>query len=82
MGMPPDLDPELSVKVKGKELVVTLPGTDYAVTYFKRSGAFGLLAKDIANKDDPAPNDVGSISLQGVEASQREGERSRLDCIT
>ena len=53
MGMPPDVDPELSIKVKGKEFVVTLPGTDYAVTYFRRSGAFGLLAKDIANKDDP-----------------------------
>ena len=51
--MPPDVDPELSIKVKGKELVVTLPGIDYAVTYFRRSVAFGLLAKDIANKDDP-----------------------------
>jgi len=52
VGMPPDVDPELSIKVKGEELVVTLPGTDYAVTYFKRSGAF-LIAKDIANEDDP-----------------------------
>ena len=49
----PDFDPELSIKVKGKELVVTLPGTDYTVTYFKRHGSFGLLAKDIVNKDDP-----------------------------
>ena len=53
MGMPPDFDPELSIKVKGEELVVTLSGTDYAVTYFKRSGAVWLFAKDIANKDDP-----------------------------
>ena len=48
-----DFDPELSVRVKGKELIVTLPGTSYAVTYFKRDGSFGLLAKDIVNEDDP-----------------------------
>ena len=48
-----DFDPELSVRVKGKELLVTLPGTSYAVTYFKRDGSFGLLAKDIVNEDDP-----------------------------
>ena len=48
-----DFDPELSVRVKGKELIVTLPGTNYAVTYFKPDGSFGLLAKDIVNEDDP-----------------------------
>jgi hypothetical protein len=46
-------DPELSIEVKGKDLVVTLPGTNYRVTYFKRHGSFGLLAKDIVNEDDP-----------------------------
>jgi hypothetical protein len=30
-----DFDPELSVAVEGKEILVTLPGTNYAVTYFK-----------------------------------------------
>ena len=48
-----DFDPELSVRVKSKELILTLPGTSYAVTYFKRDGSFGLLAKDIVNEDDP-----------------------------
>jgi len=28
-----DFDPELSVAVEGKEMLVTLPGTNYAVTY-------------------------------------------------
>ena len=42
----------LSIRVKGKELVVTLPGSNYAVTYFKRDGSAGLLAKDIVQKDD------------------------------
>jgi hypothetical protein len=48
----PDLDPNLSIRVNGKELIVTLPGTIYTVTYFKRDGSFGLLAKDIVQEDD------------------------------
>jgi len=32
---------------------VTLPGTNYKVTYFKRHGSFGLLAKNIVQEDDP-----------------------------
>ena len=28
-----DFDPELSVAVEGKEILVTLPGANYAVTY-------------------------------------------------
>ena len=43
----------LSIRVKGKDLVVTLPGSNYAVTYFKRDGSPGLFAKDIVQKDDP-----------------------------
>jgi hypothetical protein len=35
--------------VKGKELIVTLLGTNYSVTYFKPKGSPGLLSK----KDDP-----------------------------
>ena len=34
-------DPELSIKIKGKDLIITLPGTLYSVTYFKPSGSFG-----------------------------------------
>jgi hypothetical protein len=32
---------------------VTLQGTSYAVTYFKRRGSAGPFAKDIVHKDDP-----------------------------
>jgi hypothetical protein len=46
-------DPELSVDVAGNEILVTLQGTGYAVTYFKRRGSPGLFAKDIIHKDDP-----------------------------
>lgn len=30
-----NFDPELSIRVRGKELIVTLQGSNYAVTYFK-----------------------------------------------
>ena len=43
-----DFDPELSVALEGKEILVTLPGTNY----FKRDDSFGLLAKDIVQEDD------------------------------
>ena len=52
MGMT-TLDPELGVVVSGNEIVVVLPGSIYTVTYFKRRGSSGLLAKNIADKDDP-----------------------------
>jgi hypothetical protein len=43
----------LSIQVKGKDLIITLPGSNYAVTYFKRDGSSGLLAKDMVQQDDP-----------------------------
>jgi hypothetical protein len=43
----------LSISVKAKELIVTLPGSNYAVTYFSCDGSPGLLAKNIAQIDDP-----------------------------
>ena len=33
----------------GNDIVVTLQGTSYAVTYFKRRGSPGLFAKDIVS---------------------------------
>jgi hypothetical protein len=46
-------DPKLGVLVVGEEIIVTLHGTSYSVTYYKPKGSPGLLAKDIANEDDP-----------------------------
>jgi hypothetical protein len=45
-------EPKLDVEVWGNDIMITLPGTSYWVTYFKRRGSAGLLAKDIVNKDD------------------------------
>jgi hypothetical protein len=46
-------DPKLGVLVSGNQIVVVLTGSIYTVTYYKQRGFHGLLAKDIANKDDP-----------------------------
>ena len=46
-------DVNLSVKVQGDEIVVTLPGTSYVVTYY-RAAAFPqqLLTKSHSGRDD------------------------------
>jgi hypothetical protein len=49
----PAFDPKFSVRVAGNDILVTLKGTSYAVTYFKRRGSAGPFAKDIVHKDDP-----------------------------
>ena len=46
-------DQKLGVVVSGNEIVIVLPGSIYTVTYFKRRGSACLLAKNIANKNDP-----------------------------
>jgi hypothetical protein len=46
-------DPELRVEVTGNEILVTLPGTSYSVTYFKPRGQPWLAAKNIVHEDDP-----------------------------
>jgi hypothetical protein len=46
-------DPKLEVQVVDDEIVVTLPGTSYSVTYYKMIGSPGLLAKRIVDTGDP-----------------------------
>jgi hypothetical protein len=58
-----NFDPELSIRVRGKELIVTLQGSNYAVTYFKRNGSPGLLARDMVNKDDPRLPRMTAVQL-------------------
>jgi hypothetical protein len=48
-----DFDPTLGVLVSGNDIIITLLGTRYSVTYFKQRGSPGLFAKDIMNEDDP-----------------------------
>jgi hypothetical protein len=48
----PAFDPKLNVRVTGNDINITLLGTRYSVTYFKRRGSPGLFAKDIVHEDD------------------------------
>jgi hypothetical protein len=48
-----NFDPKLEVRIIDDEIVVTLPGTNYSVTYYKMIGSPGLMAKRITDKDDP-----------------------------
>ena len=43
----------LLVQVIDDEIIVSLPGTSYSVTYYKRPKSPQLLSKNIANEDDP-----------------------------
>ncbi len=43
----------LRLDVVDDEIIVTLPGTSYSVTYFKRPNSPTLIAKRIASADDP-----------------------------
>jgi len=42
----------LRIDVVDDEIIVSLPGTPYSVTYFERGNSPQLLAKNISNEDD------------------------------
>ena len=44
---------EFSVQVVDDEIVMTLPGSHYSVTYYKSAKSPQLLAKYISDRDDP-----------------------------
>ena len=43
----------LDVEVWGTGIIVSLPGTNYWVRYFREQNSRGLIAADLAKKDDP-----------------------------
>jgi len=49
----PQSCPDPTLDVAGDEMLVTLRGTSYEITYLKRGGAQGLFAKDFRQDDDP-----------------------------
>jgi hypothetical protein len=44
---------ELRVQVVDDEIIVTLPGSHYSVTYYKPAKSPQLLAKHFSDRDDP-----------------------------
>ena len=65
----------LDVEVWGSGIIVTLPGTNYWVRYFKETDSPGLFPADIANKDDPRVTMTASEFL--AKAWQLATERAR-----
>jgi hypothetical protein len=45
-------EPKMRVSVVDDELIVTLPGSYYSVTYYKPDNSPQLLARGIADRDD------------------------------
>ena len=43
---------KLYVEMLHDEIIITLPGTSYSVTYFKRANSLQLLARNISQIDD------------------------------
>jgi hypothetical protein len=46
-------EPKPGVVVSGNDIIISLAGSHYSVTYFKRKGSPGLFAKDMTFTDDP-----------------------------
>ena len=46
-------EPKLGVVVSGNDIIISLLGSHYSVTYFKRKDSPGLYAKDMSLTDDP-----------------------------
>jgi hypothetical protein len=46
-------DRDLHVEVIDRKIIVSLPCTQYTVTYYKPSKSFGLLVKRFPDRNDP-----------------------------
>ena len=58
--------PHLLVEAVHDEFVVTLPGSRYAVTYYKPDKSPQLMARNISTKDDAAAAIMASEFLQAA----------------
>jgi len=64
---------DLHVKVRGSDIVVTLPGTAYRVVYYRPAASPRLLTKEFPAKNDrSAPMKVVTFLASAREARQRQ----------
>jgi hypothetical protein len=64
----------LRIDVVDDDIIVSLPGTTYSVTYFKRPNSPQLLAKRISDKDDFQGGAIGPLPIRHHEISTRLGD--------
>ena len=69
---------EFSVQVVDDEIIVTLPGSHYSVTYYKSAKSPRLLAKFISDRESARCNEAVRVPCSRLEARQRQGERTWL----
>jgi hypothetical protein len=69
----------LTVEVQGDDIVVTLPGTNYVVTYY-RAAAFPqqLLTKSHSGRED---KNTPITQAERLEGRQRQGAQVRVDRV-
>jgi len=73
----------LHVEVLDDEIVITLSGTSYAVTYY-RATAFSSAASHqvpLGRRGSRCPNDASRVSRSRLEACQRQGARAGVDSV-
>ena len=73
----------LTVEVQGDDIVVTLPGTNYVVTYY-RAAAFPqqLLTKSHSGREDKnTPITQAEFHTRALEDRQRQGAQVRVDRV-
>jgi hypothetical protein len=62
-------DVDLHVEVRGGEIIVTLPGTNFMVTYFKPAGTSHLIARPNWTNDPDASIELGEFLEQAWTAA-------------
>jgi hypothetical protein len=57
------------VEVQGRDIIVTLPGTNFMVTYFKPAGTSHLIARPNWTNDPDASIELGEFLEQACTAA-------------
>ena len=72
----------LRLDVVDDEIIVSLPGTNYSVTYFKRANSPQLLAKNIPHRDDlQTPIALSDFLSRAWRVANNKGARVGLDRV-
>jgi hypothetical protein len=71
--------PHLEIHPVHDEIIVTMPGFRYSVTYYKPDRSPQLMARNIPTKDDPATDFTASEFLEAAWWLANEGEAIGMD---
>ena len=60
------------VEVQGRDIIVTLPGTNFTVTYFKPAGTSHLIARPNWTNDPDASIELGEFLERALTAANHK----------